>query len=472
MKPGNLIRRLSGRGPNQESPSTMEYQPSPPAASASPALADGNYPPAPTRSSAPASEAPGFSSAPLPRPGNFQRRPTNMSMKAMKKGGAADDENEGHISLEHGLDIVINCEVSQKDPAGITVPYRLLIPSLRYQGVGDVNDDPYRRKSLFERFGSLRGGKRRNPVANNQGQGNWGQSLESFSATNTPSETSERQTRQDAGMSRGGGAMGLFRSLSSGATGRRKLNKDPPAKQRDDVVVAGRLEEMGLYNGQPFTKGGSRSQQISSSNGMPSTDDRVEGMGLFNQRPSNPARNAPISAPQPQVETTIQGGEQTQAQPQQRTQRIQGTSLFPRRAALTSTRPAATAATPPQQSQPLSLRAMETRAEQQQQRDFERAAAAEGYPGRRPSKLDRVLGIGHARDEPPPPEPQHQHVAHYPDGAAAEDGDDYYSGEEENYSASASEDEELEPGPQSRSRPRGYSGIDAYKEPKGWRRFF
>ena len=37
------------------------------------------------------------------------------------------------INLEGGLDICLNMEVSQKDPAGITMPYRLLVPALWYE---------------------------------------------------------------------------------------------------------------------------------------------------------------------------------------------------------------------------------------------------------------------------------------------------------------------------------------------------
>ena len=37
------------------------------------------------------------------------------------------------INLEGGLDICLNMEVNQKDPAGITMPYRLLVPALWYE---------------------------------------------------------------------------------------------------------------------------------------------------------------------------------------------------------------------------------------------------------------------------------------------------------------------------------------------------
>lgn len=123
---------------------------------------------------------PRHSSAPLPRPGNFHRRPTNMSEKAVRKGGAdsiahLEDEKKGHINLEHGLDICINCEVNPKDPAGITVPYRLLVPALWYEGPEDVNRTPYRKKGVLERFKSIKLGRgRKSGLAKRQGQGEWG----------------------------------------------------------------------------------------------------------------------------------------------------------------------------------------------------------------------------------------------------------------------------------------------------------
>lgn len=477
MKPGNLVRRLSQRGPNQDYPPSNEYRSSPTAAPSPPQRspeADGYFPPLPRASAnAPPSGASAFSSAPLPRPGNFHRRPTNMSIKALKKGGADADEKEGHINLEHGLDIVLNCEVSQNDPAGITVPYRLLIPALWYGGQGDGIEDPQRKRNIFQRFSSLRGSKRRS-LANNQGQGNWGQSQASYSGSGTPSEISEEQARQDAGMGRGG-AMGLFRRLSQGAAGHRESNRETPPRTQHDDVVEGRPEKADLFQRRPSTQDGPKAQLPTTTNEHPEarqTHDRVEGMGLFNRHASNPARVGPISQPLPgpQARTTatttttnIQSRQQQQP-PQRRAstaERVEGMGIFPRRAASTNTRPPA-AQQPQPQSQPLSLRTMEARASQQQQRDFERSG--DGYPGRRPSKLDRVLGIGHARDEPVE-QGKGPSFAARQGSVGAMDGadDDYYSDEGQ----SVSEMSEPGGGPT-----KGYGGIEAYKEQKGWRRFF
>ena len=200
VKPSNLIRRLSQRGPP---PTSMKYPVPNNAYPPSPPDSDSNLPSdghtsfqARKRLSSDShatNDVQRHSSAPLTRPGNFRRRPTNLSIRAAKKGGAEDDEDD-HINLEHGLDIVLNCEISQKDPAGITVPYRLLVPALWYEGDRDIFEAPLRRKSLLSRFGSLKmAGRRKSSLARNQSQGNWGRS-ESFSDRSyTPSP--ERQVQ-------------------------------------------------------------------------------------------------------------------------------------------------------------------------------------------------------------------------------------------------------------------------------------
>ena len=175
VKPGNLIRRLSGRGPtpSSEYPPSNKYDTGDSPSSPPP---DGYFPLQPKTPQRAATISGNVgqrqSSAPLPRPGNFHRRPTNMSEKAAAKGGDVDDMT-GHINLEHGLDVVLNCEVNQKDPAGITVPYRLLIPALWYEGGEDVNTETSKKKGILSRLGSFRG-TRRNTLAGGQGRGNWG----------------------------------------------------------------------------------------------------------------------------------------------------------------------------------------------------------------------------------------------------------------------------------------------------------
>ena len=195
IKPGNLLRRLSGRGPPPASylPPRNEDHADP----MSPSSPDGYFPkqPAPLRTStAPANGnlAQRHSSAPLSRPG-FQRRLTNMSEKAATKGDL--DNTASDINLEHGLDIVLNCEVNQRDPTGITTPYRLLIPALRYGGSGDKNTLPLNKPSVLKRLTSLKG-RRESRLANSQGKGNWG-GEESHSSTDVSGSDTEASQEEE-----------------------------------------------------------------------------------------------------------------------------------------------------------------------------------------------------------------------------------------------------------------------------------
>ena len=64
--------------------------------------------------------------SPNPVRREFHRTPTGLSVKQLKRGGH-------EVNLEGGLDICLNVEVNPKDPAGITMPYRLLVPRLWYE---------------------------------------------------------------------------------------------------------------------------------------------------------------------------------------------------------------------------------------------------------------------------------------------------------------------------------------------------
>ncbi|KAH9809178.1 hypothetical protein Tdes44962_MAKER06205 [Teratosphaeria destructans] len=103
---------------------------------------------------------------------SFHRRPTNLSAKearkAAAKGGAPLDGVDdgappaGHINLEGGLDISLNFEVDQKDPQGETVPYRLLVPALWYDGDPEVTRPTLKgpKVSLMSRIrGQFRGNR-------------------------------------------------------------------------------------------------------------------------------------------------------------------------------------------------------------------------------------------------------------------------------------------------------------------------
>ena len=61
---------------------------------------------------------------------SMHRTPTGLSNKGGLFGKKALPEP---INLEGGLEITLNVEVNKKDPAGITAPYRLLVPRLWYE---------------------------------------------------------------------------------------------------------------------------------------------------------------------------------------------------------------------------------------------------------------------------------------------------------------------------------------------------
>lgn len=358
------------------------------------------------------------SSAPLQRPGNFQRRPTNLSIRAAKKGGAEDDEDD-HINLEHGLDIVLNCEISPKDPAGLTVPYRLLVPALWYEVAGDINDAPLRRKSFISRIGSIKiPGRSKSMLARNQGQGNWGRN-ESFSD----------------------------RSFTP-----------PPNRQA-----------------KPFQP---RPQNVQRSVMQP------DGAHLtpHNQRdvdeapPRAPNFTKSVRKPPPTVD--VPPVVPPDRQPVQHS--------------------------PP----PVGVRMMELRGQDQLNQYYDDPSVREsGYPGRRPSKLDRVLGIGSHRqaqkfgDDDHVDEVDGAHDDYSDDGHGEADFRpvppvrrpsklervlslgrrrrpkqyaDYDSGDDMSRSYDSYGEEEGEPHLENgRPLSMGYSGIDAYTEKeKGWKRWF
>lgn len=117
-----------------------------------------------------------------------------MSEKAATKGDS--NETHGHINLEHGLDVVINCEINQKNPAGVTRPYRLLIPTLWYEGEGDQNEAEYRKKSWISRLGSIsKGGRRKSALAKGQGAGEWGGDYSGESGSESDSQSERRNVK-------------------------------------------------------------------------------------------------------------------------------------------------------------------------------------------------------------------------------------------------------------------------------------
>lgn len=397
VKPGNLLRRISGRGPPPSNgyPPGNRYDSGDPPSPDSPEN-DGYFPRQPSmpkraatingngglrHSSAP----PPNSSAPLPRPGNFHRRPTNMSEKAVARGDP-DDELSGHINLENGLDIVLNCEVNQKDPAGITVPYRLLIPALFYEGHGDENTAPFRKRSLVSRLTSIRG-RKKDTVASRQVQDNYGQQ-ESVTPSDSEGEEEIAQPRP--------------RRWSFGVNQRRQYRDQTPPLERE-------IGEEGTQKGRQFEH---RSQQIGKAQQQP-----------FSMPPSQQKRYGDLDRQTSTAELDLNRGDSV---------------------------------------------------DYHQHLDPSPPEAENGYPGRRPSKVDRMLGVANLQRNP-------SSGVSIRRSNSAGTGPFNFRGTNRNteghrspsYESEDYDDRQEEPGSMGEGKriSHGYSGIDAYSEKKGWRKW-
>lgn len=127
------------------------------------------------------------------RPSNFHRRPSTLG----KKGLAHEST---YINLEGGLDICLNLEVSQHDPAGITNPYRLLVPALDYttSEAGIVQKE--RRKSrIGSMFGVFGGGRRHHTVGDDGYSHSSGEASESGSEAGDMNEEERARQRYKVG---------------------------------------------------------------------------------------------------------------------------------------------------------------------------------------------------------------------------------------------------------------------------------
>ena len=396
-QPANIIRRLSGRGPPPTYLASNGYdsgEMSPPESPGN----DGYFPrQIPKRATTVnvgsgqrhSSAPPLNSSVPIPRPNNFHRRPTNISEKAAARGDQDDDS--GHINLEHGLDIVLNCEVNQKDPAGTTVPYRLLIPALFYEGHGDQNAAPFRKKSLVSRLTSIRS-RRRNTLAGNQGQGNYGQA-ESVTPSDSEGENDSGQLRP--------------RRWSFGITQRRQYrDQTPPLERRMDEERE--IGDEGTQKGRQFEH---RSQQIGRPQQQP-----------FAMPPRQQSNNSGLQSPS------------------ERFKAERGDSV-----------------------------------DYHQHLDPSPPAEHNGYPGRRPSKVDRMLGVANLQRNPSTggvSKIQRSYTAGngYADMKRTDESPDRLS-----YESDVQSDDYEEPVASGASKGQrvsmGYSGIEAYSEKKGWRKW-
>ncbi|KAH8899343.1 hypothetical protein GQ53DRAFT_307843 [Thozetella sp. PMI_491] len=88
-----------------------------------------------------------------PKP--FHRTPTGLSAKEIRRGF----DQRLAVNIDGGLEICLNVEVSQKDPTGITVPYRLVVPKLWYDYEGEDGEEEEAREAA--EVGNAPGGIRR-----------------------------------------------------------------------------------------------------------------------------------------------------------------------------------------------------------------------------------------------------------------------------------------------------------------------
>jgi hypothetical protein len=73
-----------------------------------------------------------------------------MSQKQLKRlGGSAE------VNMEGSLDIMLNVEISQWEPAGNTFPYRILVPQLWYDDPRERDREPKRKESMMQRVMSI-----------------------------------------------------------------------------------------------------------------------------------------------------------------------------------------------------------------------------------------------------------------------------------------------------------------------------
>lgn len=89
-----------------------------------------------------------FDDDPMIRP--FHRTPTGLTVKQLRK------PHNMAVDLEGGLDVCLNVEVNSKDPTGITVPYRILVPRLDYKYKPEDEELPASQPSGFKRLLSFR----------------------------------------------------------------------------------------------------------------------------------------------------------------------------------------------------------------------------------------------------------------------------------------------------------------------------
>ncbi|KAF2035889.1 hypothetical protein EK21DRAFT_106726 [Setomelanomma holmii] len=121
------------------------------------------------------------------RPTTFHRRPSVLGKAGLKEQG-------DFVNLQGGLDICLNMEVSQHDPAGITAPYRLIVPALHYiPPTEGMIEKPQRKTGMFG--GVLGGGRQKRATIGDDGRSLSG-SESGSELGEVSSEDEEQRTRQ------------------------------------------------------------------------------------------------------------------------------------------------------------------------------------------------------------------------------------------------------------------------------------
>jgi hypothetical protein len=123
------------------------------------------------------------------KPSTFHRRPSVLGKGGLKHKG-------DFVNLQSGLDICLNMEVSQHDPAGITAPYRLIVPALDYVAPAlGVSGKEHRKSGVGGVFGGVFGGRRKDTKIGDDGYSVSG-SDDGSELGEVPGNEEEARTRQ------------------------------------------------------------------------------------------------------------------------------------------------------------------------------------------------------------------------------------------------------------------------------------